>query len=102
MAYQIAFDLYESATQQFLGSVMQALRVTAPLPHILEEKLKPKIIPEVTVSAEQPEPMETKIEVKDERTVDSLVRFSLSLYTFKKRRNHYLEELLYSFNSFFD
>lgn len=30
MAYQIAFDLYESGTQQFLIRVIQALRSTAP------------------------------------------------------------------------
>ncbi|EEC12281.1 26S proteasome regulatory subunit rpn2, putative, partial [Ixodes scapularis] len=30
MAYQIAFDLYESATQQFLARVLQALRALAP------------------------------------------------------------------------
>ncbi|XP_013393221.1 26S proteasome non-ATPase regulatory subunit 1 [Lingula anatina] len=32
MAYQIAFDLYESATQQFLQRVQSALRSTAPIP----------------------------------------------------------------------
>jgi 26S proteasome regulatory subunit N2 len=32
MAYQIGFDLYESATQQFLQSVQAALRQTAPAP----------------------------------------------------------------------
>lgn len=32
MAFQIAFDLYESATQQFLGRVLQALKATAPIP----------------------------------------------------------------------
>jgi len=32
MAYQIAFDLYESATQQFLSSVLESLRQTAPIP----------------------------------------------------------------------
>lgn len=32
MAYQIGFDLYESATQQFLGRVQAALRATAPIP----------------------------------------------------------------------
>merc|ERR1712223_967456 len=32
MAYQIAFDLYESATQQFLNNVVQAVRKTAPIP----------------------------------------------------------------------
>ena len=31
MAYQIAFDLYESATQQYLSRVLQALRATAPI-----------------------------------------------------------------------
>lgn len=76
MAYQIAFDLYESATQQFLGSVMQALRATAPLPSLLEEKLKPKAVPEVAASADQAESSEAKpVEVKEERTLDSLVSF---------------------------
>ncbi|GFQ95967.1 26S proteasome non-ATPase regulatory subunit 1 [Trichonephila clavata] len=32
MAFQIAFDLYESATQQFLARVLQALKATAPIP----------------------------------------------------------------------
>jgi len=32
MSYQIAFDLYESATQQFLNNVLQALKKTAPIP----------------------------------------------------------------------
>ena len=32
MAYQIGFDLYESATQQFLTRVRTALRSTAPIP----------------------------------------------------------------------
>lgn len=32
MAYQIAFDLYDSATQQFLQRVTNSLRSTVPLP----------------------------------------------------------------------
>jgi len=36
MAYQIAFDLYDSATQQFLGQVLQSLKASAPIP--FEEK----------------------------------------------------------------
>ena len=32
MAYQIGFDLYESATQQFLKRIQDALRNTAPIP----------------------------------------------------------------------
>ncbi|XP_014213082.1 26S proteasome non-ATPase regulatory subunit 1 [Copidosoma floridanum] len=45
MAYQIAFDLYESATQQFLGRVLQALRATAPIPGALLVKAITKHIP---------------------------------------------------------
>ena len=30
MAYQIAFDMYESATQQFLSRVLAAIKKTAP------------------------------------------------------------------------
>ena len=40
MAYQIAFDLYESATQQFLGRVLQALRATAPIPSLTDKQTK--------------------------------------------------------------
>jgi len=36
MAYQIAFDLYESATQQFLNNVLQALKKTAPIPEAVQ------------------------------------------------------------------
>jgi len=35
MAYQIAFDLYESATQNFLSRVLQAIRLTAPIPDLV-------------------------------------------------------------------
>ncbi|XP_054156601.1 26S proteasome non-ATPase regulatory subunit 1-like [Oppia nitens] len=35
MAYQIAFDLYESATQQFLTRVVQALQTGAPIPALI-------------------------------------------------------------------
>lgn len=81
MAYQIAFDLYESATQQFLGRVLQALRATAPIPGALMVKpiVKPTNVstPEtvtnsVSVSAE----VENKVKVTEEvsqRSIDSLV-----------------------------
>lgn len=42
MGYQIAFDLYESATQQFLTQVLQALRSTAPIPSALSSTYKPQ------------------------------------------------------------
>nr|CAI5825689.1 unnamed protein product [Callosobruchus analis] len=74
MAYQIAFDLYESATQQFLERVLVALRATAPIPSLLEEKLKPKVPP-----AEGKSDAETAAEasaqpkqLKEEKSLESL------------------------------
>jgi 26S proteasome regulatory subunit N2 len=69
MAYQIAFDLYESATQQFLERVMVALRLTAPIPSLLEDKLKPK---STESTAETTENTEAKPEVKEERSLENL------------------------------
>ncbi|CAH1133512.1 unnamed protein product [Ceutorhynchus assimilis] len=67
MAYQIAFDLYESATQQFLENVMVALRQTAPIPSLLLAK-QPK--PTEETSAET---AETISEPKPETpTIESL------------------------------
>ena len=40
MAYQIAFDMYESATQQFLNDVVQAVKSTAPIPEAVEGRLR--------------------------------------------------------------
>ena len=42
MAYQIAFDMYESAPQQFLSRVLAAVRRTAPIPITEKEEEKPK------------------------------------------------------------
>nr|XP_022918961.1 26S proteasome non-ATPase regulatory subunit 1-like [Onthophagus taurus] len=50
MGYQIAFDLYDSATQQFLGRVLESLRATAPVPSVLEESVRPKL-PEAVLEA---------------------------------------------------
>lgn len=79
MAYQIAFDLYESATQQFLGRVLQALRATAPIPGALAVKaiVKPAVSSSITVEesadAAAPAPEEKKpVEEKTQRSVDSL------------------------------
>lgn len=87
MAYQIAFDLYESATQQFLGRVMQALRATAPIPGAL--MVKPVIKPatditvkatEVSTESANTETDETTTtpdaEEKTQRSVESLVRLT--------------------------
>lgn len=76
MAYQIAFDLYESATQQFLGRVLEAVRATAPIPHLLEDKVKPKVAetPAPDAPADAPVTAEPKPDPpKDERALDNLV-----------------------------
>lgn len=72
MGYQIAFDLYESATQQFLERVLAALRSTAPIPSLLKEKAKK---PAETSSAEGGEASgeAAKTEVKEEKSIESLV-----------------------------
>lgn len=73
-------DLYESATQQFLGRVLQALRATAPIPGALMVKpiVKPTNInttEPVTDSASSD--VENKVKVTTEeasqRSIDSLV-----------------------------
>lgn len=38
MAYQIAFDLYENASQQFLAGICKVLKALAPIP--LEEPVR--------------------------------------------------------------
>lgn len=79
MAYQIAFDLYESATQQFLGRVLQALRATAPIPGALVVKpiIKPTNPTPATAETEavtdEAEDSSKKAEEKVQRSVESLV-----------------------------
>lgn len=84
MAYQIAFDLYESATQQFLGRVLQALRATAPIPGALMVKpiVKPAVKAATEASSSESAVAETENnsntaapEEKSQRSVESLVSF---------------------------
>lgn len=42
MAYQIAFDLYEAATQQFVNKVLNAVRKTAPIPSAVMKEVESK------------------------------------------------------------
>lgn len=41
MAYQIAFDLYESATQQFLSRILESLRLVAPISSFIKPSHDP-------------------------------------------------------------
>ncbi|XP_017494908.1 PREDICTED: 26S proteasome non-ATPase regulatory subunit 1-like, partial [Rhagoletis zephyria] len=50
MAYQIAFDLYESATQQFLARITESLRLAAPIASLISPK-KPIIAPGASSSS---------------------------------------------------
>ncbi|KRT82499.1 HEAT domain-containing protein [Oryctes borbonicus] len=69
MAYQIAFDLYESATQQFLERVLNTLRGSAPLKYFSDEKKK-----DTTEKMETDEDTSEKSESKptDSLTLDDL------------------------------
>ena len=62
MAYQIGFDLYESATQQFLGRVQAALRATAPIP------IPASGAPEATPTPTPAEPAEMETDAKEEES----------------------------------
>lgn len=80
MAYQIAFDMYESATQQFLGQVLQALKVSAPIPQAAYVVVK---VP-VENSTSTPSPSPSSMVVVEEagtgepvRDMDSLVSFTM-------------------------
>jgi 26S proteasome regulatory subunit N2 len=74
MAYQIAFDLYESATQEFLGQVLQALKETALVPSALVSSLKPQGIAKDASKDEKAktEDVEMTSEAKSERSIESL------------------------------
>jgi ribosome maturation protein Sdo1 len=74
MAYQIAFDLYESATQQFLGRVLQALRATAPIPMATNKIVKVPVegAAKEETSGESSSEV-TEEEKKPERKMESLV-----------------------------
>lgn len=72
MAYQIAFDLYESATQEFLGQVLQALKETAPVPSALISNLKPQGVKDGAKDDKKSDPDVEMVEAKPERSIDSL------------------------------
>lgn len=56
LAYQISFDLYESATQQFLSRIMESLRLIAPISSLL---VKPSPPPGQSNEEKKEEKMET-------------------------------------------
>jgi len=63
MGYQIAFDLYENASQQFLAGIRNVLKGLAPI--ALAEPVKQGDIPVKTETTESEKPMETDDENKE-------------------------------------
>ncbi|XP_070537971.1 26S proteasome non-ATPase regulatory subunit 1-like isoform X2 [Ptychodera flava] len=61
MAYQIGFDLYESATQKFLSRIQSALRAVAPLPipGTPSSSVATATTPDTTTPVKESESMET-------------------------------------------
>lgn len=72
MAYQIAFDLYESACQEFLGKVLQALKATAPIPSALVSNLKPQGIKEASKDEKSLSKTDSDVEMTTVRSIESL------------------------------
>lgn len=72
-AYQIGFDLYENATQQFLHSVTDALSKSEKIGHLIEkpksignEGSDPKKPEETAISSEESTAEELKTELSNE------------------------------------
>ena len=91
MAYQIGFDLYESATQKFLLRIQSALKATAPIPiQVAEEKKQTEIKEEKdaeTMETDDDVTMETKEkpEEKPEKVVPKIEDLSQSERTVQDR-----------------
>lgn len=89
MAYQIAFDLYESATQEFLGQVLQALKKTAPIPSILVSNLKPQGVK----SSESGEKSSSKSTTESDEVMPEATRSIESLNDAEKVHQKNIEKL---------
>ena len=76
MAYQIAFDMYESATQQFLTRVLNAIRKTAPVPAAGSETASEEMetdAEEKPEAAPEPVPELSKADAELQSRIDKLV-----------------------------
>ena len=65
MAYQLAFDLYESAPQQYVNKVLNAVRKTAPIPSAVMKKEDP--VKESTEEKMETDETEKKIDDLSEK-----------------------------------
>ena len=89
MAYQIAFDLYESATQQFVNKVLNAVRKTAPIPSAVMKQEEVK--KEATESTE--EKMDTDDAPKEETSTEIVEKKIDDLSAEEKVQQNTIEKL---------
>ncbi|KAH8341049.1 hypothetical protein KR067_003492 [Drosophila pandora] len=95
MAYQIAFDLYESATQEFLGNVLQALKNTAPIPTALPSTFKPQGTSSGDSKSEDDGKSKSSEDITEEKEADAKVERTIdSLNEVEKLHQKNIEKLI--------
>ncbi|XP_016982742.1 26S proteasome non-ATPase regulatory subunit 1 [Drosophila rhopaloa] len=95
MAYQIAFDLYESATQEFLGNVLQALKNTAPIPTALPSTFKPQGTSSEDGAKSEGDKSKSDEDITEEKQVDAKVERTIdSLNEVEKLHQKNIEKLI--------
>lgn len=86
MAYQLAFDIYESATQQLVGRIVQSLSLTAPIPSLAKGKVAPTPPGSATLESGpitlEPTPPAPVQESKDPSTLVSLSAMISRIFKF--------------------
>ncbi|KAH8346785.1 hypothetical protein KR084_011543 [Drosophila pseudotakahashii] len=95
MAYQIAFDLYESATQEFLGNVLQHLKNTAPIPTALPSTFKPQGTSSEDGAKSEGDKSKSDEDITEEKPVDDKVERTIdSLNEVEKLHQKNIEKLI--------
>ncbi|XP_016952711.1 26S proteasome non-ATPase regulatory subunit 1 isoform X1 [Drosophila biarmipes] len=95
MAYQIAFDLYESATQEFLGNVLQHLKNTAPIPTALPSTFKPQGTTSEDGARTEGEKSKADEDITEEKPADDKVERTIdSLNEVEKLHQKNIEKLI--------
>ncbi|XP_050744441.1 26S proteasome non-ATPase regulatory subunit 1 isoform X2 [Drosophila biarmipes] len=94
MAYQIAFDLYESATQEFLGNVLQHLKNTAPIPTALPSTFKPQGTTSEDGARTEGEKSKADEDITEEKPDDKVERTIDSLNEVEKLHQKNIEKLI--------
>ncbi|KMZ06560.1 26S proteasome non-ATPase regulatory subunit 1 [Drosophila simulans] len=95
MAYQIAFDLYESATQEFLGNVLQHLKNTAPIPTALPSTFKPQGTTSDDGTKSEGDKSKSEEDITEEKPADDKIERTIdSLNEVEKLHQKNIEKLI--------